>query len=194
MIVPASGGDNSSNWKTILSCVNVVTIISLTLGIAGVIVGILGWFASRRGLKESADSRARETSAQQAASDARQELLLQRATEDFRAIVEKAEQLTGAVTSTDWKIAKEVLLPLKRQLSEANGSFQKLLKGIDMDKLDVAIGAAKILVKAVQEIPANQAAVAPATVQVMIAQCDRIADLVDEIYGRLKYLKVGDVQ
>jgi hypothetical protein len=193
MIVPASAGDSSiMDWKTILSCVNLVTVISLTLGIAGIVVGILGWLASRRGLRESIEARARERTAQQAASAARQDLLLQRATEDFRAIVEKAEQLTGAVTSMDWESVKDLLLPLKRQLSEANGSFQKLLKGIDMDKLDVAIRAAKILVKAVQEVPAGE--VAAETVQAMIAECDRIADLVDEIYGRLKYLKVEEVQ
>ena len=86
----------------------------------------------------------------------------------------------------------------KRQLSEANGSFQSLLKGLDMDKLDVAIRAVKNLVKILQEVPAGgqegQAAVSAEVVQAMIAHCDRIADLVDEIYGRLKYLKVEEVQ
>ena len=170
-----------------------MTIIGITLGIVGVIVGILGWLASRRGLRESVEARAQAKTAQQAAS-ARQELLLQRATEDFHAIVEKAEQLSTAVTSTNWNSAKELLLPLKRQLSEANGSFQKLLEGIDMDKLDVAIRAVKILVRAIHDVSVPGEAVAVETVQSMIAQCDRIADLVDEIYGRLKYLRVEEIQ
>jgi hypothetical protein len=181
------------DWKSILSCVNVVTVIGLTLGIAGVLVGVLGWLASVRGVRLSVEASAREKTAQQAATAARQELLLQRAAEDFRAIVEDVEHLTGAVTSTDWANAKQLLLPLKRKLSEANGSFQKLLKGIDMDKLDVAIRAVKILVTTVQNLPAGQA-VAAESVSAMIAECDRIADLVDEIYGRLKYLKVEEVQ
>jgi hypothetical protein len=36
--------------------------------------------------------------------------------------------------------------------------------------------------------------VPPQTVQGMILQCDRISELVNEIYGKLKYLKVEEVQ
>lgn len=180
------------NW----SCVNFVTVVSLTLGIAGIVVGVLGWLASVRGEKLAIEAGARERSAQQAARAARQELLLQRAAEDFRTIVESVEHLTRAVTSSDWKDAQARLVPLKRQLSEANGSFQRILKGIDMDKLDVAVAAVRRLVKAAQEFPTREGApaVPPETVQFMIAECDRIGELVDEIYGRLKYLKVEEVQ
>jgi hypothetical protein len=182
----------SVDWN----CVNVVTVVSLTLGIAGVVVGVLGWLASVRGVRLSIEAGARERSAQQAAIAARQELLLQRAAEDFRAIVENVERLTSAVTLSEWKSVQALLLPLKRQLSEANGSFQKILKGIDMDKLDVAIVSVKRLAKAAQEFPTHEGAPAvPAeTVQLMIAECDRIGELVDQIYGRLKYLKVEEVQ
>jgi hypothetical protein len=179
------------DWKTILNCVNVVTIISITLGLAGVIVGVLGWLASLRGLRESAEAKAQERSAQEAASAARQELLLQRAVEDFRVIVENVEELAGRVTSADWTKVRELLPSLKRRLSEANGSFQKILKGIDMDKLDVAIRAVKTLVKV---LPAPGAEVPAETAQAMILQCDRISELVDEIYGKLKYLRVEEVQ
>jgi len=179
------------DWKTILNCVNVVTIVSVTLGFAGVIVGVLGWLASLRGLRESAEARAQEKTAQEAAGAARQELLLQRAAEDFRSIVENVEDLTGAVTLADWTKVRVLLPPLKRRLSEANGSFQRILKGIDMDKLDVAIRAVKTLVKAV---PAAGAEVAAETAQAMLLQCDRISELVDEIYGKLKYLRVEEVQ
>jgi hypothetical protein len=86
---------------------------------------------------------------------------------------------------------RALLPPLKRRLSEANGSFQRILQGIDMDKLDVAIRAVKALVKfgptAETEVPAE-------TAQAMILQCDRIAELVDEIYGKLKYLRAEEVQ
>jgi hypothetical protein len=182
----------SFDWN----CVNVVTVASIALGVAGLVVGFLGWLASLRGLRMSIEAGARERTAQQAASAARQELLLQRATEDFRAIVENVEGLTRAVTLSEWKDVQRLLLPLKRQLSEANGSFQKILKGIDMDKLDVAILAVKGLVKASQEFPihAGAAAVPAATVEAMIAECDRIGELVNGIYGRLKYLKVEEVQ
>jgi hypothetical protein len=181
----------SMDWKTILNCVNVVTIVSVTLGLAGVIVGVLGWLASLRGLRESAEARARERTAQEAASAARQELLLQRAVEDFRIIVENVEDLSRGVGSGDWVKVRELLPPLKRRLSEANGSFQKILKGIDMDKLDVAIRAVKTLVKV---LPAPGAEVPAETAQAMILQCDRISELVDEIYGKLKYLRVEEVQ
>jgi len=181
----------SVDWKTILNCVNVVTIVSITLGLAGVVVGVLGWLASLRGLRESAEARARERSAQEAASAARQELLLQRAVEDFRIIVENVEELAGRVTSADWTRVRELLPSLKRRLSEANGSFQKILKGIDMDKLDVAIRAVKTLVKV---LPAPGAEMPAETAQAMILQCDRISELVDEIYGKLKYLRVEEVQ
>jgi hypothetical protein len=181
----------SVGWRAILNCVNVVTIISVTLGIAGVIVGVLGWIASLRGLRESAEAKARERTAQQAASAARQELLLQRAAEDFRIIVEGVEDLAHDVASADWTKARALLPPLKRRLSEANGSFQRILKGIDMDKLDVAIRSVKTMVKA---LPAQGAEVPAETVQAMILQCDRISELVDEIYGKLKYLRVEEVQ
>jgi hypothetical protein len=170
---------------------NVVTIVSVTLGLAGVIVGVLGWLASLRGLRESAEARAQERTAQEAASAARQELLLQRAAEDFRIIVENVEELAGRVASADWMSARALLAPLKRRLSEANGSFQKILQGIDMDKLDVAIRSVKLLVKAV---PPHAAEVPAETAQAMVLQCDRIAELVDEIYGKLKYLRVEEVQ
>lgn len=181
----------SADWKTILNCVNAVTIVSVTLGLAGVIVGGLGWLASLRGLRESAESRAREKTAQEAANAARQELLLQRAVEDFRIIVENVEDLSRVVAAGEWTRVRALLPPLKRRLSEANGSFQRILKGIDMDKLDVAIRAVKTLVKAV---PAAGAEVPAETAQAMILQCDRIAELVDEIYGKLKYLKAEEVQ
>jgi hypothetical protein len=179
------------DWKAILNCVNVVTIVSVTLGLAGVIVGVLGWLASLRGLRESAEARARERTAQEAANAARQELLLQRAAEDFRLIVESVEDLSRGVASGDWTKVRALLPPLKRRLSEANGSFQKILKGIDMDKLDVAIRSLKTLVKVV---PAQGAEVPAETMQGMILQCDRISELVDEIYGKLKYLRAEEVQ
>jgi hypothetical protein len=113
----------SADWKALLNCVNVVTIVSVTLGLAGVIVGVLGWLASLRGLRESAEARARERTAQEAANAARQELLLQRAVEDFRIIVENVEELAGRVASGDWPKVRTLLPPLKRRLSEANGSF-----------------------------------------------------------------------
>jgi hypothetical protein len=182
----------SFDWN----CVNVVTVVSLTLGIAGVVVGVLGWLAGRRGVRLSIEAGAREKTAQQAATVARQQLLLQRAAEDFRAIGENVDRLTRAVTLSEWKDVQAVLLPLKRQLAEANGSFQQILKGIDMDKLDGAIVSVKRLVKATQEFPTRggAAAVPPETVQGMIAECDRIGDVVNGIYGRLKYLKVEEVQ
>jgi hypothetical protein len=181
----------SGDWKTILDCTNVVTIISITLGLAGVIVGILGWLASLRSLRESAEARAREKTAQEAASAARQELLLQRAAEDFRIIVEDVEDLTRGIASADWTKARMLLPPLKRRLSEANGSFQRILKGIDMDKLDVAIRAVKTLVRAVPPAEAN---VQAETVQALLRECDRIAERVDEIYGKLKYLRPEEIQ
>jgi hypothetical protein len=179
------------DWKAILNCVNAVTIVSVTLGLVGVIVGVLGWLASLRGLRESAEARARENTAQEAASAARQELLLQRAAEDFRIIVEKVAELTGRVTAADWTLVGTLLPPLKMRLSEANGSFQGILKGIDMDKLDVAMRSVKTLVKVV---PAHGAEVPAEAVQGMILQCDRISELVGEIYGKLKYLRVEEVQ
>jgi hypothetical protein len=181
----------SVDWKAILNCVNVVTIVSVTLGLAGVVVGVLGWLASVRGLREAVEARVREGTAQEAANAARQELLLQRAAEDFRIIVEDVEDLTRGVALGDWATVRSQLPPLKRRLSEANGSFQKILKGIDMDKLDVAIRSVKTLVKVV---PAEGAEVPPETVQGMILQCDRISELVAEIYGKLKYLRVEEVQ
>jgi hypothetical protein len=60
-----------------------------------------------------------------------------------------------------------------------------------MDKLDVAIRSVKTLVKV---LPAQDGEVPPQTVQGMILQCDRISELVNEIYGKLKYLKVEEVQ
>jgi hypothetical protein len=179
------------DWKTILDCVNVVTIVSVALGLAGVIVGVLGWLASIRGLRESAEARAREGTAQEAAIAARQELLIQRATEDFRIIVEDVEKLAGTVATADWARVRDLLPPLKRRLSEANGSFQRILKGIDMDKLDVAIRSLKTLVRVV---PAPGAEGPPEAVRDMILQCDRISELVDEIYGKLKYLRIEEVQ
>jgi len=187
----AWGAVFSGDWKTILDCTNVVTIISITLGLAGVIVGILGWLASLRSLRESAEARAREKTAQEAASAARQELLLQRAAEDFRIIVEDVEDLTRGIASADWTKARMLLPPLKRRLSEANGSFQRILKGIDMDKLDVAIRAVKTLVRAVPPAEAN---VQAETVQALLRECDRIAERVDEIYGKLKYLRPEEIQ
>ncbi len=181
----------NGKWNAILNCVNVITVVSVALGLAGIIVGALGWRASLRGLRESADARARERTAQEAANAARQDLLLQSAVEDFRIIVENVEELTGRVASSDWVKVRSLLLPLKRRLSEANGSFQKILKGIDMDKLDVAIRSVKNLVKVV---PAEGAEVPAETVQAMILQCDRISELVGEIYGKLKYLKAEEVQ
>lgn len=178
------------DWKATLNCVNAVTIVSVTLGLVGVIVGILGWLASVRGLRESVEAKARERTAQQAANAARQELLLQRAAEDFRVIAENVENLASGVASADWPRVRTQLPPLKRRLSEANGSFGQILRGIDMDKLDVAIRSVKILVKAVTqgtEVPAESR-------QGMILHCDRIAELVDEIYGKLKYLRVEEVQ
>jgi hypothetical protein len=55
------------------------------------------------------------------------ELLLQRAAEDFRVIVESVEGLVGKVAASDWAAVRVLLPPLKRRLSEANGSFQKFL-------------------------------------------------------------------
>jgi hypothetical protein len=179
------------DWKATLNCVDVVTIISVALGLAGVLVGVLGWLASLRALRESAEARARERTARDAANAARQELLLQRATEDFRIIVESAEELTRSVASADWAKVRTLLPPMKRRLSEANGSFQKILKGIDMDKLDVAIRSVKVLVKTV---PAQDTEVPPETAQGAILHCDRISELVDEIYGKLKYLRVEEIQ
>jgi hypothetical protein len=181
----------SVDWKTILNCVNLVTIVGVTLGFAGVIVGVLGWRASLRGLRESAEARAREMTAQDAVTAARQELLVQRATEDFRIIVESVEDLTHSLASADWAKVRASLPPLKRRLSEANGSFQRILKGIDMDKLDVAIRSVKTMVKFT---PAQGAEVPAESLQVMILQCDRISELVDEIYGKLKYLRAEEVQ
>ena len=123
----AGATPDRAGWRTIINCLNVVTIVSVTLGLAGVIVGVLGWLASLRGLRESAEARAQERTAQEAASAARQELLLQRAAEDFRIIVENVEELAGRVASADWMSARALLAPLKRRLSEANGSFQKIL-------------------------------------------------------------------
>jgi hypothetical protein len=179
------------DWKAVLNCVNIVTIVSVTLGLAGVMVGVLGWLASLRGLRESAEARAREKTAQEAANAARQELLLQRAAEDFRIIVENVEDLSRGVASTDWTKVRALLLPLKRRLSEANGSFQKILKGIDMDKLDVAISSVRTLVKVA---PVEGAEVSAKTVQSVTLQCDQISELVDEIYGKLKYLRIEEVQ
>jgi predicted house-cleaning NTP pyrophosphatase (Maf/HAM1 superfamily) len=105
--------------------------------------------------------------------------------------VENVEDLTGAVTSADWTKVRALLPPLKRRLSEADGSFQRILKDIDMDNLDVAIRSAKTLVKAVA---AGGAEVSAETAQAMILQCDRIAERVDEIYGKLKYLRAEEVQ
>lgn len=181
----------SADWKAILNCVNVVTIISVALGFAGVIIGVLGWLASLRGLRETVEARARERTAQEAANTARQELLLQRAAEDFRIIVEDVEELANRVAAADWLKVRALLPPLKMRFSEANGSFQKILKGIDMDKLDVAIRSVKTLVKVV---PAEGAEVPAETLQAMILQCDRISELVGEIYGKLKYLKAEEVQ
>jgi hypothetical protein len=183
----------SFDWN----CVNIVTVASITLGIAGFVIGVLGYRASARGVRLSIEAGAREKTAQQAATAARQELLLQRAAEDFRAIGENVQNLTRAVTLSEWTNVQAVLVPLKKQLSEANGSFQKLLQGIDMDKLDGAILAVKRLVKAAQEFATREgaaAAVPAETVQAMIAECDRIGGLVGEIYGRLKYLRVEEVQ
>jgi len=179
------------DWKTILNCVNLVTIVSVTLGVGGIIVGVLGWRASLRGLRESADARAREKTAQDSANAARQELLLQRAAEDFRIIVENVEELADRVAAADWLKVRALLPPLKMRFSEANGSFQKILKGIDMDKLDVAIRSVKTLAKV---IPAGGAEVPIETFQAMILQCDRISELVGEIYGKLKYLKAEEVK
>jgi hypothetical protein len=181
----------SVDWKTILDCAKVVTIVSVTLGLAGVIVGVLGWRASIRGLRESAEARAREKTAQDAANAARQELLLQRAAEDFRIIVESVEDLTRSVASADWTKVRALLPPLKRRLSEANGSFRKILRGIDVDNLDVAIRSVKTLLKA---LPAQGVEVSAEIVQAMILQCDRISERVDEIYGKLKYLTVEELQ
>jgi hypothetical protein len=155
------------------------------------VVGVLGWLASVRGLREAVEARAREITAQEAANAARQELLLQRAAEDFRIIVEDVEDLTRGVALGDWATVRSRLPPLKRRLSEANGSFQKILKGIDMDKLDVAIRSVKTLVKIV---PVEGAEVPTETIQGMILQCDRISELVGEIYGKLKYLRAEEVQ
>ena len=179
------------DWKTILNCVNLVTIVSVTLGVGGIIVGVLGWRASLRGLRESADARAREKTAQDSANAARQELLLQRAAEDFRIIVESVEDLTRSVASADWTKVRALLPPLKRRLSEANGSFRKILRGIDVDNLDVAIRSVKTLLKA---LPAQGVEVSAEIVQAMILQCDRISERVDEIYGKLKYLTVEELQ
>jgi hypothetical protein len=181
----------SVDWKTILDCAKVVTIVSVTLGLAGVIVGVLGWRASIRGLRESAEARAREKTAQDAANAARQELLLQRAAEDFCIIVESVEDLTRSVASADWTKVRALLPPLKRRLSEANGSFRKILRGIDVDNLDVAIRSVKTLLKA---LPAQGVEVSAEIVQAMILQCDRISERVDEIYGKLKYLTVEELQ
>jgi hypothetical protein len=179
------------DWNAILNCTNVVTVVSLTLGVAGVIVGVLGWLASVRGLKVSIEAREGEKTAQDAANTARQELLLQRAVEDFRAIVEHAEDLAVAVAARDWRKVKELLPPQKKQLSVANGSFERILKGIDMDKLDVAMRAVKLLAKVVP----NEGVEAQAeTAQAMLLQCDRITELVDEIYGKLKYLRAEEIQ
>ncbi len=60
-----------------------------------------------------------------------------------------------------------------------------------MDKLDVAIRAVKTLAKSV---PADGAPVPNENGQAMNMQCDRIVDLVSEIYGKLKYLKAEEVQ
>jgi hypothetical protein len=181
----------SADWNALLSCANVVTLVSVTLGLAGVIVGVLGWLASVRGLRETVEARAGERTAQEAANAARQELLLQRAAEDFRIIVENVEELADRVAAADWLKVRALLPPLKMRFSEANGSFQKILKGIDMDKLDVAIRSVETLVKLA---PAEGAEVPAETVQVMILQCDRISELVGEIYGKLKYLKAEEVQ
>ena len=60
-----------------------------------------------------------------------------------------------------------------------------------MDKLDVAIRAVKTLVRAVPPAEAN---VQAETVQALLRECDRIAERVDEIYGKLKYLRPEEIQ
>ena len=46
----------------------------------------------------------------------------------------------------------------------------------------------------VKVVPAHGAEVPAEAVQGMILQCDRISELVGEIYGKLKYLRVEEVQ
>jgi hypothetical protein len=89
------------DWTKILNCVNVVTVISLTLAVVGVVVGVLGWLESQRGVRLSVEAGARERTAQQAASAARQELLVQRAAEDFRLIAEAVAHLSAAIYDLD---------------------------------------------------------------------------------------------
>jgi hypothetical protein len=83
------------------------------------------------------------------------------------------EELATRVAAADWLKVRALLPPLKMRFSEANGSFEKILTGIDMDKLDVAIRSVKTLVKVV---PAEGAEVPAETVQAMILQCDRISE------------------
>ena len=86
--------------------------------------------------------------------------------------------------------SRNILSELRGRIAEANGSFRPILKGIDMDLLDVA----KRRVEELQEQLLPSGLYSDEQTPKMFLHSQQVLELIRELRGKLKYLQVEELR
>jgi len=116
----------------------------------------------------------------------RHTLLNRMASQQFSGLAARAESLTLSVRSREWKRGAQEAVQLKGELTSAESSWkkEKLIAADESDRLKVAIREVELIL---QVMPIEPHDVTGEQTQAMMAGCDFLLRVVNEIAGRLKY-------
>jgi len=150
----------------------------MILGIAGLVVGIIG-------VGLSFLSYQRMKTARRAEKEIERKFMHYMAAQEFGELALAAVQIAGKLRRREWNDVADLAHKVGSSFGQARGARSRLLVPLERDKLDGAgIGLQKFI--ASLPIGANPADIPIEQMQTMISQCQMLVDIASELEGRLR--------
>jgi hypothetical protein len=148
------------------------------LGIAGLIVGIIGVAIAVR-------SDQKMKTAREAEKQIERKFVHYMAAQEFEKLAMEAVTIVGKIRGREWGLVAEMADSIGPSLGQVRGARTRLLQPLERDKLD---GAAISIQQFTESLPlgGGEAEVSAERVQTMISQCRALVDVASELAGRLR--------
>lgn len=150
----------------------------MILGIAGLVVGIIG-------IGLSILSYQKMKTAEEAEKEIERKFMYYMAAQEFNELAFAAVAIVGKLRRREWEDVADLAHKIGSDFGQARGARSRLLVPLERDKLD---GAGIGLQNFIASLPvgANPADVPIEQMQTMISQCQMLVDIASELAGRLR--------